>query len=587
MTPSLRPTASFKRRFSFIMASCILLLLLSNATGPIGLVALVAIFPLWFYGRGEALSYADGLKVRQVKLNSWLSSTVARGEMPARFTLYLRPFFTSGSLRVPCWLPSAVERSIMGPIWDFELALSYAVSDRAPVLALGTHDPKSIGAAKLQTADETWFEAFQALAEAAESIFCVAFHRPATSQEVLYLLSRPHLLSKTVFVMPPAGWFAAFRPFAAFMPSARRKRDLWNLMREQALLLAPGWPRYRNGGAFLRVRPDGTIRTFGLGGASPSLLRRLSDLAAGRVEEGALGQVVEGVSNTIRTALAQVLIVNFSFKSWAWSLMWGYLLVMPMALASRVLLFQPYTIPSDAMEPSLYQGDYLIVTKWSYGYSRHSIVFSPPMFRGRIMFNAPRRGDIIVFKWPHDGNTDYIKRLIGVPGDRVQVRAGVVYVNDKPLAQRFMANETTIDHCYPPNLPEAQCPKERVAWLEESNPDGRRYIIQDHGSGMPADDTGVYVVPPHCYFVMGDNRDNSADSRFDPGLAPNDPKLGGCGWNPALDAAGGDLGVGFVPEENLVGKVQLVVVSWKRGAKLSKPWTWLNLHWDRFFKSLQ
>src|SRR5450432_888587 len=103
------------------------------------------------------------------------------------------------------------------------------------------------------------------------------------------------------------------------------------------------------------------------------------------------------------------------------------------ALVIRTLLFQPYTIPSASEEPNLYQGDYIIVSKWSYGYSRHSILFSPPLFQGRIFFRPPTRGDVIVFKLPRDGHTDYIKRLIGLPGDRVQMRGGQLYINDKAL----------------------------------------------------------------------------------------------------------------------------------------------------------
>ncbi|MEO7027591.1 MAG: signal peptidase I [Caulobacteraceae bacterium] len=256
------------------------------------------------------------------------------------------------------------------------------------------------------------------------------------------------------------------------------------------------------------------------------------------------------------------------------------------AFVIRTLLFQPYTIPSASEEPNLFQGDYIIVSKWSYGYSRHSILFSPPVFNGRLFFTPPTRGDIIVFKLPHDGHTDFIKRLIGLPGDRVQMRDGHLLINGRLVPERPVGMITTHDHVNPdyPGAPE------QVTELRETNPEGRNYLIQKHQGGSEADNTGVYVVPPHCYFMMGDNRDNSEDSRFDPGLAPEDPKLGGCGWDSRLDDRltidPQNPGVGFVPEENLVGKAQIVIISWNRGAALWKPWTWLDLNLSRFLRLL-
>jgi signal peptidase I len=256
------------------------------------------------------------------------------------------------------------------------------------------------------------------------------------------------------------------------------------------------------------------------------------------------------------------------------------------ALALRVLLFQPYTIPSASEEPNLYRGDYIIVSKWSYGWSRHSIPFSPPLFKGRIFFHPPTRGDIIVFKLPSSGHIDYIKRLIGLPGDRIQLRAGRLYINDKPVGQTPLSIKWG-------DLPGGWQP---VQLVKETNPEGRSYTIQMSRGPESAGDTGVYVVPPHCYFMMGDNRDDSADSRFDPGLAPDDPKLGGCGWDSSLDEkVGNATGVGFVPEENLEGKAQIILLSWDTGADegdtskatLFKPWTWITeARWDRFFRVL-
>ncbi len=245
---------------------------------------------------------------------------------------------------------------------------------------------------------------------------------------------------------------------------------------------------------------------------------------------------------------------------------------------SRVLLFHPYTIPSASGEPTLYRGDYVIVNKWSYG-------FSLPFLKDRLLFAPPRRGDVIVFKLPRDGRTDYIKRLVGLPGDRIQMKNGTLWINDKPVGEKNLGAHTATDRGAP----------EPVTWVRETNPEGRSYAIQDHGRGYAADNTGVYVVPQHCYFTLGDNRDNSVDSRFGPGLPAGDPRLGGCGWVASQDALLGDAGVGFVPEQNLIGKAAFILASWDTGADDSdhskayilKPWTWFtNARSERFFHGL-
>jgi len=251
------------------------------------------------------------------------------------------------------------------------------------------------------------------------------------------------------------------------------------------------------------------------------------------------------------------------------------------AVLIKVVVFQPYTIPSASEEPNLYEGDYIIVSKWSYGWSRHSIPFSPPIFSGRVLFHQPERGDIVVFKLPRDGTTDYIKRLIGLPGDRIQVKDGRVIINGKAL-QRIPLPDGTGDLADGNDLP--------VLRFAETMPNGRQHVLQQAPTPTAADNTGVYVVPPHCYFMMGDNRDNSLDSRFDPGMPVDLHGLASCPWDATLDAAfplqEGE-GVGFVPEEDLVGKAQFILASWKPGASLLKPWTWIAIRPARFFHALK
>jgi len=258
------------------------------------------------------------------------------------------------------------------------------------------------------------------------------------------------------------------------------------------------------------------------------------------------------------------------------------------ALILRVVLFQPFTIPSASMEPTLLEGDYIIVSKFAYGWSRNSIPFSPPLFHGRIFQHGPHRGDIIVFKLPRDGHTDYIKRLIGLPGDRIQVKHGVLNINDRPVNDVKLSAGTE-ESAY--GLPRP------VNQYRETLGD-KTFLTNTYGPDGPADNTGVYVVPKGCYFMMGDNRDNSLDSRFPPYNDPNSYAAKACPWNNDLDQYVGqpyagpgfvpdNAGVGFVPAENLVGKADVILFSWKPGASLLKPWTWFTAaRWDRFLRLL-
>jgi signal peptidase I len=223
------------------------------------------------------------------------------------------------------------------------------------------------------------------------------------------------------------------------------------------------------------------------------------------------------------------------------------------ALALRVIVFQPYTIPSSSMEPGLVTGDYIIVSKWPYGWSRASIPFNPPIGQGRLFGRDPARGDVVVFRLPRDPDQAYIKRLIGLPGDRVQVAGGQVRVNGRPLPRQF--TNWAEDHDAPGRI---------VPRSVETAGNGRRYVTFAGSSDGEGDNTQVYVVPAGHYFMMGDNRDNSLDSRW--------PR---------------EVGVGFVPAENIVGRAEAIGVSWKEGASILKPWTWLNLDVSRFLRRVR
>jgi len=231
------------------------------------------------------------------------------------------------------------------------------------------------------------------------------------------------------------------------------------------------------------------------------------------------------------------------------------------AIGIRTVAFEPFNIPSGSMIPTLLVGDYLFVSKYSYGYSRYSMPFAPNLFSGRILESLPQRGDVAVFKLPRDNATDYIKRIVGLPGDRVQMKAGQLLINGEQVPRRLLGDYLAHDS---QNRVHIQVQVRRFA---ETMPGGRVHDIVKMTDSGGLNDTAEFKVPADHVFAMGDNRDNSSDSR---------------------DPSGG---VGFIPLQNLVGRAEFIFFSIDNGGSNGPPWwhVWqwpAQIRWSRLFSGI-
>ncbi|MEE8393372.1 MAG: signal peptidase I [Rhodospirillales bacterium] len=222
------------------------------------------------------------------------------------------------------------------------------------------------------------------------------------------------------------------------------------------------------------------------------------------------------------------------------------------ALVVRTVAYEPFNIPSGSMIPTLLVGDYLFVSKFSYGYSKFSLPFSMPLIPGRIFFTEPERGDVVVFKLPTDESTDFIKRIVGLPGDKIQLVNGILHINGTAVKRERVED-------YIVRGPGGSI--NRTPRYVETLPNGRSHYILENSDNSPYDNTPIYSVPKGHYFAMGDNRDKSRDSRF-------------------LDK------VGFIPIKNLIGRAEFFFFSVNGEVWEFWKWHW-SIRFDRIFTGIE
>ena len=222
------------------------------------------------------------------------------------------------------------------------------------------------------------------------------------------------------------------------------------------------------------------------------------------------------------------------------------------AVLIRTFWVEPFKIPSGSMYPTLYVGDFLFVSKYTYGYSKHSFPFSMPLFDGRIWADEPKQGDVVIFKYPQDNSTDFIKRVIGLPGDKIKLEKGRLFINGKQLPREELEDFVVRD---------AKGNAERYHQYIETLPNGVKHKILEVSDNEMEDNVEELIVPEGHYFMMGDNRDRSDDSR---------------------------VSVGFVPFENLVGRARFLFFSQNPEYDWYKPWAWpKKIRWKRLFNTIK
>lgn len=500
--------------------------------------------------------YRAGWRRKQTLLNRNFDEVVAEGRP---FTLYLRPFVTSGRIKVPNDWPHFGQRMLLGDPWDMELALATVIGTDTPLVAIG--DVRGgVGAAKLTTSDADWQAHMRSLSEKARLILAVPLDRPSTMWEMEAIKGDRSLREKTVFVMPPSSRFFDFVFFFFRRSMAARWRRSARRLREKGMIL----PRYRHRGGFFLIGPDG----------KPSKLAGFRNFRPAYVD-GMLDKLaVSGDKPADRIAWFNQ---TYGGTRWLRPRVFGGLSLLGIYTPNGIkrialfivfwLLFSTFafhlrSIPSESMLPTLQVGDRVVVSNLAYGYNRSSIPFGlglafipddPANPNERILGGNPRRGDVVFFQRPHRDNQILVKRVIGLPGDTVQMKTGRLFLNGKEIPR---TGARTVSY-----VSDGGSLVTATEYAEQLPGEKQAHLIHEWSDDGPLDATPEFKVPEGHVFLMGDNRDNSEDSRAPSGhrdLAKRVPEA----WPnmpPMLSSDTSDDAIGFVPFDYLIGKAETVL----------------------------
>jgi signal peptidase I len=519
-THPLRPSRRLKtiyRVVAIIATATYTVYLFGNAPAAIVITLLLAfVLAAFFY------YYRVTVRIKQQALNSALAYTSLADKS---FFVYLRSFDTAGRVPIKNTIGDWTERSLVGKYWDIEHALTTALDQEGLLVAIGDKR-ESVGAAKFLASDEEWKQRFSDLCFRAKSIFVLPDRSNSLGWEMEQITRTPELATKTFFLMPPRRYWI----FRSLFGKRWWKRTQTALARSGISI-----PDYRLQGEIFQINADGKVTTS----YSFDWLRAYI------------------IVKLLERPLATDIEIK---KQWfeRWPITWTVfapgaflpiLVVFVVALFVRSVMFQAFDIPAGSMKPSILVGDYILISKFSYGYGPYSFPGGSTI-NGRIFGVSPERGDVVVFHRQKDVSTDYVRRVIGLPGDRIQMIDGLLHINGNPVKRERVSDF----------IEDKDSGGASVKRWRETLPNGVSYETLDLVDNSFYDNTPAYQVPAGHFFTMGDNRDDSTDSR-------------------ALSE------VGYVPFENLIGKVQIVYFSIADGEPALAIWKWpQSVRWNRLFR---